>query len=81
MCGHMKGGGEEAYGCRESKGGGGGKQGSGKTNLCMVLTAAGLLRMQLVCKISLLTCQHSHLLLHALHLIADVCCAPLQPAV
>ena len=90
-------GGETYVWAHEGQGGGGGagrhvgigrarevrevSKGSGKTDLRMVLTAASLLRMQLVGKISLLACQHSHLLLHALHLIADVCCAPLQPAV
>ena len=69
-------------------GGGGGwgggrvfsQQGSENTNLSMVLAAASLFRMQLVNKISFLAGQHSHLLLHALHLVPDFICAALKPA-
>ena len=45
-----------------------------------VLAGAGLLSMQLAGQIPLLTCQHSHLLLHAAHLAPDLLCVALKPA-
>ena len=61
-------------------GGDGGGSSISRGNLSMVLAATSLFGMKLVEEISFLAGQHSHLLLHVLHLTPDLLCAALKPA-